>query len=59
MNERGRELVTLNEPTVVAKPLLDAMVMKNSQWDGCLANSTSTDESDRSQVFGKTDDALD
>jgi len=59
MDECGWELVTSNKPTILAKPLFDAMVMKNSQSNGCLADSASTDESDWSQVFGETDDPLD
>jgi len=59
MNECGRELITSDKPAVLAKPLFDAMVMKNSQSDGCLADPASTDESDWSQVFGKTGDPLD
>ena len=59
MNERGWELITSDEPTIVAKPLLDALVVKNSQSDGCLANSAGTSESDWCQVFGETDDPLD
>jgi hypothetical protein len=59
MSDRSWELVTSDEPTILAKPLLDAMVMKNGQSDGCLAHSASSDESDWSQVFGETDDPLD
>ena len=58
MSDGGRELVTSNEPTILAKPLLDAMVMKNGQSDRCLADSANTDESDWSQVFGETNDPL-
>jgi len=50
MNERGRELVTSDEPTIPVKPLLDAMVMKNGQNDRCLADSTGTNESDGREV---------
>ena len=59
MNKRGWELVASDEPTILTKPLLDAMVMKNGQSDGRLADPTSTDESDWSQVFGETDDPSD
>ena len=59
MNKCGRELVASNKPTVLAKPLLDAMMMENSQCDGCLADSASTNESDRSQILGETDDLFD
>jgi hypothetical protein len=59
MGERGRELVTSDEPTILAEPLLDAMVMKDGQGDGCLPDPASADESDWSQVFHETDDPLD
>ena len=59
MDERGWELIASNEPTTVTKPLLDATVMKNGQCDGCLADSASTGESNRSQVFGEPDYAFD
>jgi hypothetical protein len=40
---RCGELVTPDEPPVVAKPLLDPIVVEDGQDDGCLSNSTSTD----------------
>ena len=46
MSERGRELVASDESTILAKPLLGAMVVKNGQSDGCLADSAGTDEDD-------------
>ena len=59
MSGRGWELVTSDEPTIVAKLLLDAMVMKNGQSDGCLADSTGTNESDRGEILCETNDLLD
>jgi len=59
MRARGRELVTPNESTVVTKPLLDPVVLENGQCDRGLANSTSTDESDRSKLLGEIDYLLD
>ena len=59
MDECGWELVTSDKPTILAKSLFDAVVMKNGQSDGCFADSASTEESDWSQVFGETDDFLD
>ena len=59
MSARGRELVAANESTVMAKPLLDPIVVENGQGDGGFANSTSTDESDWSTVLGKIDYLLD
>ena len=59
MSQRGRELVAADEPTIVAKPLLDAVVVENGQGGGCLADSAGTDEGDRDEVFRETDDLLD
>ena len=59
MRERGGEPVATDEPTVIAKTLLDAIVVEDNQGDARLANSASTDESDRSKVFCQTDDLLD
>ena len=59
MSECGRELVALDESSILAEPLLDAMVMKNGQSDGCLSDSTRTDESNWGQILGETDDPLD
>ena len=59
MRERGGEPVATDEPTVIAKTLLDAIVVEDNQGDARLANSASTDESDRSEVFCQTDDLLD
>jgi hypothetical protein len=41
--ERGGELVAADEPTVVAKPSFDAIVVEDGESDGCLADSASTD----------------
>ena len=59
MRERGGEPVATDEPTVIAKTLLDAIVVEDNQGDARLANSASTDESDRSEDFCQTDDLLD
>ena len=59
MRERGGEPVATDEPTVIAKTLLDAIVVEDNKGDARLANSASTDESDRSEVFCQTDDLLD
>ena len=56
---RGRELVTTDEATVVAKPLLDPIMVKNGQGDRRLADSASTDESDWNKVLSKIDYLLD
>ena len=41
MSIRGGEPITTDEPTVVAKPLFDAVVVEDGQDGGCLANSAS------------------
>ena len=59
MSVRGREFIATNEPTVMTKPLLDPIVLKNGQGDGGLANSASTNEGDWSKVLSKIDYLLD
>jgi len=59
MGARGRELVATNKSTVVAKPPLDPIMVENGQSDGSLANSASTDESDRSKILSEIDYFLD
>ena len=59
MSESGWELIASNEPAILAEPLLDAIVMEDSQGDGRLADSTGTNQSDRSEVFDETKDPLD
>ena len=53
------ELITADEPTVVAKPLFDANVMEDGQDDGRLANPTGADESDWHEMLCEIDDILD
>jgi len=59
MCDRCGELIASDEPAVDAKPLLDAIVMKDGQGDGSLADPPRTDESDRSEVLRKTSNLLD
>ena len=49
----------MDEPAVVAEALLDAIVVEDGKSDGRLANSTGSNESERSEVFCQTDDLLD
>ena len=58
MGERGWELITTDEPTLVTKTSLDAVVVEDGQGDGSLSNSASTDESDRSEVFRESNNPL-
>jgi len=50
------ELVAADKPTVVTKPLFDAIVVEDGQNGGGLANPTSTDQSDWGEVFCETND---
>ena len=56
---RGGELVAPYESTVVAKPLLDPIVVEDRQGDRGLADSPSTDQSDRGELLGQIDYLLD
>ena len=52
-------MVATDEPTVMAKPLLDPIVVKNGQGDRRLPDSTSTNEGDWDKVLSETDYPLD
>jgi hypothetical protein len=55
----GGESITTDEATIVTESLLDPIVMEDCESDGCLPDSTGTNESDRREVFRQTDDLLD
>ena len=59
MGTRGGEFVATDEPAVVAKPLLDSIVVENRQRNGGLSNPPGADESDWTEVFSKVDYLLD
>ena len=59
MTERDGEVVTTDEPTVVAKPFLDAVIVQDRQGDGGLSDSTGTDEGERGEIFCEADDLID
>ena len=59
MSKRSRELVASDESTILAKPLLDAVVVKSSQSDRCLSNPANTNESGWDEIFRETNDFLD
>jgi len=59
MSTRRRKLVTANESALIAKSILDAAVVEDGQCDGCLADPSSADESNRCQVFCQTNDLFD
>ena len=58
MGEGGRELVASDEPTIVTETLLDAVVVEDCESDGCLADPSWTDESNRGEVFSETNNLL-
>ena len=55
----GRELIATDEVTVVAKPLLDPIVVEDSEGDRGLADSTRADESDWNKVLSEIGYLLD
>ena len=59
MNSRRWELVTADESAVIAKPFLDAIMVKNLECDGCFPDPPCTNQSDRFQVFCKPDNVVD
>ena len=59
MDTRCGELVAANEPTVIAKPLPDAIMVEDNQRNGCLSNPARANESDWSEGFREIDDRLD
>ena len=58
MVARGGELVTANEPAVISKPLLDAIVMEDGKGDGCLPDPSWADEGEWGEVLGEVGDLL-
>jgi hypothetical protein len=59
MRARSWELVTTNEPAVIAKSLLDAIVVEDGESDRRLPDPSCTDESDGYEGSGETNDLLD
>ena len=58
MDTRCRELITTNKSTVIAKPVLDPIVVEDSKGNVCFPNASRADESNRFEVFSETDDLL-
>ena len=54
-----RELIASDEPPVVTKQFLNAIVVEDGESDRRFANATGTDESDGIELFDKTNDRLD
>jgi hypothetical protein len=59
MGARSGELVATDESTVITKPGLDSIVVEEGESDSCLPNPPCSNESDRFEVFGKTNKLLD
>ena len=59
MSTRSRELVATYESTVLAKSMLDATVVEDSQGNRCFPDSTCPDKCDRGEVLSEADDLLD
>ena len=60
MVERRWEFVTSDEPTILAEsPVLDPIVMEDSQSDGRLSDPASTDQSDWTEIFRQSHDLVD
>ena len=59
MSTRSGEFITTDEPTVVAEPCLDAIVVEDGEGDGGFPDSPCTNESDGFQVFGEANNVLD
>lgn len=54
----GVELATSDKAAIFAEPLLDALMMEDSESDGCLPDPASTNESDGRKAFCQTDNLL-
>ena len=59
IGSRRRELVATDEPPVVTKSFLYAIVVEDSEGDRGFANATDTDESNGIEVLDVTNDGLD
>ena len=59
MSPRRGELIASDEPTVTAKPCVDARMVEDAECNQCFPDPPRTDESDRFEVFGETDNLLD
>ena len=59
MSECCWELVTTDEPAVFTKPFFNAIVVEDSERDGCFPDPTRANESDGREVLGETNDLVD
>ena len=58
MITRRRELVATEEPTVVAKPLLGAIVVEDGQSDRGLSDPPCAEENDGLKIFREANDLV-
>ena len=58
MSTRGRELVAADEPTIVAEPFLDVIMVEDREGDRSFSNSWCADESDGLKVLSEFNDLL-
>jgi len=59
MSARGRELVATDEPTIITKPLLNAVVVENSQSNGSLPDPACANKSNGREFLNETNDLQD
>ena len=55
----GCEFITTEESTVVTELMFDAMVVKDSEGNGCFSDPPCANESNRFEILGESDDLLD
>ena len=58
MDTRSRELIATDKSTVIAKPILDAIMVEDSECNRRFSNASRADESTGLEVFSKADDLL-
>ena len=59
VSARGGKLVAPDEPTVVAEPLLDPIIVEDRQSDGGLANTAGANKGNWVEVLNEIDYLLD
>ena len=55
MSTGSGKLIATNEPTVLAKPFFDPIVVQESEGKSCFLDPTRADESNGLEVFGESD----
>ena len=59
MGARGQKLIATDESTVLAKSFFDPTVVEDGESNRRFPDPTGTNEGDRFEVFGESDDLLD